>query len=48
LYWCVDRDDLVRFVVGWVLIQALVWLVFVEMALVLAKDRTGVLLRGRR
>jgi hypothetical protein len=43
-YRCVDRDDRVRVMVGWVLIQALMWTVPIEMALVVAKNRTSVLL----
>jgi hypothetical protein len=37
----VERDD-ARVVVGWVLVEALVWTVVVEVALVLAKDAAGV------
>jgi hypothetical protein len=43
-YRCVDRHDRVWVMVGWVLIQALMWTVLIEMALVVAKNRTSVLL----
>jgi hypothetical protein len=43
-YRCVDRDDHVRVVVWWVLVEALVWTMVVEVALVDAKYCTGVAL----
>jgi hypothetical protein len=43
-YRCVDRDDDARIVVGWVLVEALVWSVVVEVALVNTKHGTGVTL----
>jgi len=41
-YRCVDRDDDIWVVVGRMLIEALVWTMVVEMALVLAEHGTGV------
>ncbi len=43
-YRCVDRDDRVQVAVGWVLIQALMWTVSVEVMLVLTEHGAGVLL----
>jgi hypothetical protein len=43
-YRCVERDGRVRVVVGWVLIEALMWTLVGEMALVGAEHRTGVAL----
>jgi hypothetical protein len=41
-YRCVDGDDCGGVVVGWVLIETLMWTMPVEMALILTKDRTSV------
>ena len=39
---CVDRDDHVGVVVGWVLVEALVWPVPVEVRFVVAQHGVGV------
>jgi hypothetical protein len=39
---CVDRDDHIGVVVGWVLLEALVWAVVVDVTLVRAQHGTSV------
>src|SRR5258706_6672680 len=41
-YGCVDVDDDARVVVGWLLVEALVWTVPVEVGFVLAQHGSGV------
>jgi hypothetical protein len=42
-YGCVDRDDDVGVEVGWMLIEALVWTVQVEVVLVVTQHGSSVL-----